>query len=79
MAEVTMYKCDECGKLRSESNHWFRAVTPESGFIISAWEDTIVGPGETELHLCGMECAHKAMARALDDSTSDGKDSDATR
>lgn len=73
MAEVKTYRCDVCKKLKQEANHWFRAkkhpgdsdLTSNIGpsFSITTWDS----PASSEdLHLCGMECAHKAMAEAME-------------
>jgi len=73
MAQVTTFRCDECGKLKTDANHWFRAARLElQRFVIVGWDSTLSdfqNPGMDhldELHLCGMECAHKAMAKALE-------------
>ena len=80
MADVNTQSCDECGKLRvSDANHWYKAVQfdssalPLRAFYIMPWNLAIDPPrgvfaciGETKtLHLCGMECAVKAMTKAL--------------
>jgi hypothetical protein len=74
MAEVSTFRCDECGKLKQDANHWFRA-TEIAGpcFVIRTWEDPtleFVSPDEIEkeLHLCGMGCAVKAMTKAMGQS-----------
>ena len=70
MSEVTTYRCDVCGKLKQEANHWMRAVliVLESYrmpvFTITGW-DGVFPDGANQLHLCGMECAQKAMAKAM--------------
>ena len=51
MAEVSTFRCDECGKLKEEANHWFKAArlqvdridnpagTPR--FMILTWGDAV--------------------------------------
>ena len=85
MAEVSTFRCDECGKLKSEAlqlpGRWYRALmVQEPGelprFVILSWEDSAFNVcnlhGRPEivhpLHLCGMGCALKAMAKAMEQS-----------
>lgn len=74
MAAVTTYKCDVCGVLKQEANHWFRAFLRKSGseglsFILILWEGrypaTIGQPAD--MHLCGLQCATKAMHKAMEE------------
>jgi hypothetical protein len=63
MAEVTTYKCDVCGKLKQEANHWFRGQqTPGRWFTVLRWD---CDGAASELHLCGQECVQKAMTKAM--------------
>jgi hypothetical protein len=76
--EVSTFKCDECGRLKQETNHWFRATAVHQGFVIVAWDFLTVQDGRAlpivkrdgralpEIHLCGMECAVKAMTKAME-------------
>ena len=73
MAEVSTFRCDECGKLKEEANHWFRAAEIAGPcFMLMTWGDSeeLISPDEIEktLHLCGMGCALKAMAKAMEQS-----------
>ncbi len=70
MAIVNTVSCDECGAVRGEANHWFRALvfTFSGGrkFIIQEWQVELTPPsGDTELHLCSEQCAAKAMSKAI--------------
>jgi len=75
VSEVKTFRCDVCGKLKKEANHWFRAlVYVGPRFEIVSWGAPSICPqilnGWIELnpvqqHLCGMECAQKAMAKAM--------------
>ena len=60
--QVNTYKCDVCGALKKEANHWFMAGTGMIGdarFIVVPWGGSL--PGGATLHLCGIGCATKAM------------------
>jgi hypothetical protein len=66
MAEVTTYKCDECGKLKQEGNHWFKAISGRGKwFFVINWGNDFPDLRGPRLDLCGLECAHKAMEKAL--------------
>ena len=68
MAETITYKCDICGVQKQDSNHWFRAEhRPDRDmFVLAKWdsEDRVIGEFKT-LHLCGLQCAVKAMLKAM--------------
>lgn len=76
MSQSLTYHCDVCGAVKKESNHWFRALVTKlldgtavqlhagPRFSIVPWERS-TGRPKLEIHLCGLECAHKAMDRAL--------------
>jgi len=73
MAETTAYTCDECGRTKGASNHWYRAArlttaAPQYPRLICAtWEQgpLMLADGDTELHLCGMDCLTKCMSKAM--------------
>jgi len=70
VAEVITQSCDECGVLRKEANHWFRAVVQAGMFTIAPWGNQLVLEpradwGGKVLHLCSESCAVKAMCRAI--------------
>ncbi len=66
MAEITTFRCDECGKLKQEANHWYRGVSLDGPqrFMLFAWN--CIPPAGPELHFCGMGCAVKAMTKAME-------------
>jgi hypothetical protein len=67
MAHITTFRCDVCGKLKQEANHWFRLLKgpgPVASLTVTAWEDPALGP--EEMHLCGMECVQKAVGKAME-------------
>ena len=71
MAEVSTQSCDECGILRKDANHWFRAFVRPGVFTITGWDEQRVkfvelrGSGGKEMHLCSESCAVKAMCKAI--------------
>lgn len=60
------YKCDYCGKLKGETNHWFLLWVgirnPQDAFWLLRWDDTKAAAEDHE-HICGLECAGKALAK----------------
>ena len=68
MSQSLTYLCDVCGAGKLTANHWWRALVTRNGaavrFTIVPWEN-FTGRPKLEIHLCGLECAHKAMAKAL--------------
>jgi hypothetical protein len=67
------YKCDECGVLKGESNHWWRARFSKGLFTIRAW-GSVTNETKGEFHLCSESCASKAMSRAIGANTPRGKE-----
>jgi hypothetical protein len=63
------HKCDECGRVKGEANHWYRATRlPGPRFVIVPWDTPLFrvpDPAATEQHLCGEGCATKALLRAM--------------
>ena len=65
MKLATPYKCDYCGKLKGEANHWWLRNTGASHFSLHRWDEDAVEDGAFE-HICGQECATKAMAKWME-------------
>lgn len=67
--EFQSYKCDECGRVKGEANHWFRATrVPGPRFVIVPWDILLFrvpDPAATEQHLCGIVCATRALCKAM--------------
>lgn len=62
--KVELYKCDICGAVKQEANHWYRASRNDApSFYIVPRHDEYTAT--KEMHLCGLECAGKAMHKAL--------------
>jgi hypothetical protein len=76
MAEVSTFRCDECGKLKEQANHWYRAMQPDGKrrFVIVAFEDCNfsafqeLAEDQDVRDFCGMGCAVKAMTKAMEQS-----------
>lgn len=65
MSQQVTYICDICGTQKKEANHWFRAVVDSSG-CFTLWHWDAGGREAEDIHLCGMQCAGKAMAKAME-------------
>lgn len=67
MAEFLSYRCDECGRTKGESNHWFRLFrVPGPRVTIVPWDLPKRDERAEEKHLCGMACAMKAITKELE-------------
>lgn len=67
MAEIRQYKCDGCGTLKGETNHWYKVRIKEA-FHIYRWN--FGGEGSEDLsaqmlHLCGSACVTKAVSEFM--------------
>jgi hypothetical protein len=63
--EFISFKCDECGKVRGESNHWFWLLNLPGRCVIGEWGAPIRDENAKPQHLCGIGCAVKAMSKAM--------------
>lgn len=67
MAKLSTFKCDVCGKVKGETNHWlvmFLLAHKVEILPFSAPFDTgVEKPGA--VHLCGSGCAMKKLADRL--------------
>ena len=57
------YKCDVCGTLKGENNHWFRADTGVSGLELNAWG--VMQPTASTVDLCSDQCVIKIVQKFL--------------
>jgi hypothetical protein len=48
--------CDMCGREKGEVNHWY-LMGSLTTFVVTAWASNFEG----YQHICGQECAHKAL------------------
>lgn len=59
------YKCDYCDKLKGEANHWWlrwAGLNPAGRFVLQPWDEAKASTEDHE-HICGQECAAKALAK----------------
>jgi hypothetical protein len=61
MLNGSPFKCNYCGKLKEQSNHWWlRPITPS--FILEPWEDRNAAKPDIE-NICSETCAVKALSK----------------
>jgi hypothetical protein len=61
MAKVEVYRCDECGAEKKETNHWFVISNAVGLFRIQTWN-----PDAVSGHICGEQCVHKVLQKWLE-------------
>ncbi len=62
--QITTYTCDICGRQKGEANHWFKGeAVGNIGFYIKKW---VAESSPEDKHICGLECATKAMHKAME-------------
>jgi hypothetical protein len=61
--KVDTYKCDVCGTIKGENNHWFRIDTGVSGLELNAWG--VMPPTATTVDLCSDSCVIKVVGKWL--------------
>lgn len=67
MADLNTQVCDECGAIKKETNHWYRAVKEGNQFWIAPWATQVPDPfvHMKLLHICSERCATMTMAKAI--------------
>jgi hypothetical protein len=65
-------KCDMCGRLKADTNHWFVAIVKDDapfyvGFVpaASASHETVTPRGQSRMDLCSESCAIKLLSRTI--------------
>ncbi len=66
--KTTTITCDVCGKVKGESNHWFKVeIRSQCIFVTPAsW-----ARNTKEQDACGQECVHKLLDRWMESQTHD--------
>jgi len=59
VAEITQYKCDGCGAIKGEANHWWLASNLSGSLAIAPWDGGWAV--DRAQHYCGAACVHKAL------------------
>ncbi len=67
---VQAVKCDVCGKLKGETNHWLKvspSVSRLDGGLMFSKDPDFQSGGLTQIEdICGQECAHKRLSAWLE-------------
>jgi hypothetical protein len=61
--KVDTFKCDVCGQIKGENNHWFRIDTGMSGLEVNAWG--VMPASSTTVDLCSDMCVIKVVQKWL--------------
>ena len=61
--KIDTYRCDVCGMIKGENNHWFRIDRNEFRLELTAWG--VVPPTATSVDLCSDECVIKMVGKFL--------------
>ena len=61
--KIDSYKCDVCGTMKGENNHWFRIDAGPSGLELNAWG--VVPATATSADLCSDGCVMKMVGKWL--------------
>jgi hypothetical protein len=69
--ESVQITCDVCGRVKQETNHWFKAVVdpvhPNPAGIAFGTSAAEVGDSDLKIeHICGQECLHKRLSRWIE-------------
>jgi hypothetical protein len=60
---VDTFKCDVCGRIKGENNHWFRIDASGNGLELHGWG--AVQAGESTVDLCSDLCVIKTVQQWL--------------
>lgn len=61
--KVDSYKCDGCGNLKGDLNHWFRVVNEGRALEVYPWSAGY--DNKEERHYCSDACITKAVQQWL--------------
>ena len=76
MSTFTATKCDHCGAVKKEDNHWFqvqfsRAIFEATHGLVNHWKESFGNPSRKDL--CGRACMVAEIAEWMADSTEEVK------
>lgn len=63
MAKLFTFRCDVCGKVKGETNHWFVLLLMPRKIEVLQFEENWSKPGA--LHVCGSGCAMKRISERM--------------
>lgn len=70
MSQTLKTICDECGKIKGESNNWHKLFVcyASKQFATVQLAQGVLGKSgdkDTQLDLCGLECLHATISKLL--------------
>jgi len=71
--KVETYKCDQCGKQKQDSNHWFVLSENSQAFIVYPWDAKCADRADAK-HLCSEGCSSKVLSRWATKAARDAED-----
>jgi hypothetical protein len=65
-----IYKCDVCGKIKGETNHWYAVRLEKSCkpdfLLVKTFKNVLSTEASVDYdHICGSECLHKRVDAML--------------
>jgi len=79
--KIETYRCDECGALKEQSNHWWAVIVRPKDAVVpnlaihlqiepldQALNRRGGGLGDDQKSLCGRECVQKTVERFMTDA-----------
>lgn len=63
MSKLFTFKCDVCGKIKGETNHWFVLLLMPRKIEVLQLEENWSKAGAT--HVCGSGCAMKRISERM--------------
>jgi hypothetical protein len=60
---IDTFKCDVCGQIKGENNHWFRIDSDCGGLSVGAWNTVLAT--STTVDLCSDACVIRVVQKWL--------------
>jgi hypothetical protein len=79
MSELRTWKCDGCGALKKDVNHWWmlqRFIEGAINVLVLPWDEKAAAESAASQHTkhaCGRECAHKLLDQWMNEIAADQK------